>query len=208
MRRTIVFILAVLMTVFMVSAGHISIDDPEFEDGSHDYDGDAEIDADTVQGLSGYYIWHKLQTDDIADNVMAGRVYGAEHDIDDINNHIAVNEDDWSKDNVGGGGMSRNDLGYFLTGIQNLFNDFDTFMDYLYGIFALKSEIRELNDRLDRLETLLILSGVTDDAWDAIDESGVDFDKIVAEMNSMRRNECASVGNYTCCPNGVCVMTR
>ena len=71
--------------------------------------------------------------------------------------NIMVNNEKWSKDIVGGGGISMSSFARHLTGNSEFFRGFDapTFLGYLYTIFADKVELEQAHDRIDMLEARL-----------------------------------------------------
>lgn len=233
LKRLLLYLLMIIVATNITLAGHLNVSSPEFEDGSHEYDGEAEIDADTVQGLSGSYIKYKFDRAQFSRNVLYQHVYDNEEDIEDINDELDIhkdiindnsqsivnnwidnriqdasidyldeyindNEDAWNEDDVGGRGMSKNDLSLYMLGFQGVFKDFKTILDYLKTIFALRSEINKVDERLDRLETvvgiLMIENNITIE----------DLDLTVA-LTKAKRDGLGQYKNYSCKDDGTCV---
>jgi len=296
--RFFIYAIYILLAVTLVSAGHLNVSSPEFEDGSHDYDGPAEIDADTLDGMTKEDIedefddlqdtvdemqddiehnedeiydnyqenlrqnviinhnFHDIDdledvTDDLQDQINDNEdsINDIEDDIDDINDdldthqdiisdnsqaiinnwvdnqvqnsrldshedeiadnddnitsinqYISSKEESWSKDIVGGGGLSTSGLSYKLVGHSSIFNAFDTFIDYLTSMFVLRSEYDKVLERLDRLETVVgILMEKTDTKVE-------DLDMVVA-LTKAKRDGYGEYKDYGCTDDGVCIKT-
>jgi len=96
-------------------------------DNTISYTGD--IDADTLSGNT-------------IDDITAG--------IDNTYVSIMDNDERWSTD---GRGMDRGNLGRYLVGDMDFFYTYSgTFVDWLKGIFALKTDVDSVNERMDIVE--------------------------------------------------------
>jgi hypothetical protein len=74
-------------------------------------------------------------------------------EFDTVTGYINGNEAAWEKDEVGGGGgMDRSSLATYLMGDHHMFDAFETFLDFLKTVFALKSDVEVQAERIDMLE--------------------------------------------------------
>lgn len=111
--------------------------------------------------------------------------YDADYFIDadnNLSNYVTTRSSAWSTDRVGGG-MSSTYMKKYL------FNDF---VDWLKGLFATKSDVAELKDRLDYFEAK---------------ELGLNKDEFQVKMAKdcvERTGKTCSYGQYTCFVDGVC----
>jgi len=124
-----------------------------------------------------------------------------EYELDDefgtITDYINDNEGDWnapgttSTNYYGGGGMDSRGLSRYLTGDSYLFDVVDTFMEYLYVVFATNTALEEANIRIDTLEVKI----------EQPDLTGYLFNIAVAQKTAARTGETVvTEEGYTCKP--------
>ncbi len=152
MKKMLVLMVMLVALSGAVFAGNLYVNDSNFEDGNQFYNGSAIIDADTLEGK-------------------------AASDFVELS-YVQSKESVWSKDLVGGG-IGRQGVSYLLTGEKDIFRRFDTFIDYLKGIFVQKSELEILRTRVDELEALSL---------------GLDLD----QYQKHKAIETGSYGPYSC----------
>jgi len=176
MKRFVYMIMAMLLMASFVSAGSLYVNSTEpgrsgFEDGTGDYNSSAyndsvvNIDADTLEGKTS----NTFVTQDYVDQ---HRSY-------------------WLSDSSG---LGRTDLSEYLVGTENLFEHFNSFMEYLSDVFVTDEELERANKRIDVLEARIIS-----------EDKGYDFDKTLALVRAKRTGETTTEGNYTCTPTGTCL---
>ena len=74
-------------------------------------------------------------------------------DDEDLYNSIIINDEKWTKGD--GDGIALSSVARHLTGIETFFREHETFLGYLFGIFADKAELENANQRIDMLEARL-----------------------------------------------------
>lgn len=203
MKKIMILLLAILVCVSFVNAGYI---DFGYYNRTYPEIGADKLDGHTYDDIEHEFDVHESVINSNSQAIVMNWVGNQVQDttIDYMNEYIDSNEDSWKKDNVGGG-MSKTSLSWYLLGNGELFDDFKSFFDYLKEIFAFRSEIEKINDRIDRLEAIMILHFRShkgeDTDWD-------DFDQTVALIKAGRTEECSSVGKFSCSHDGVCVEAK
>lgn len=130
MKKVIVLVLSLILLTTIVSA----------------HDDDEIVDADYLRGMSWATIREHYENQD--DWVQFRAILREELIQSDIDN----NRDMWAKDDSG---MSSRSLSEWLTGNPDIFDDYGTFMNYLYLIFA---EKEATDNRMDTLTAMIELN--------------------------------------------------
>jgi len=175
MKRIILFFSLLLIFVGMVSAGSVEDLDVKYKDRNLFWDGTR---------------WTEVNDDDvfIDADLLAG---------EDLTSYVHEQEAAWSKDLVGGSGMSHRDLWGIFTGSRDLYEKFDTLVEYLFSIFATKTEvensIENVQERIDILEaTVNVMHPVV-----SLEEQEM-IDLLAALKKARRTGETQTVGQYKC----------
>ena len=145
MKKTLLIGLMCLVMVTSAFAGSISIESDDFEDGSHDYTGEAEIDADTLDGHTYKQINKKIVKNKKVNN-------NQQDELDDLNSQRSA----FLKDEVGGGISSRGVWKVFSP-LTRLYDSYDYIVDYLTANFVTKEKYDDLQHRVDKLEATVEL---------------------------------------------------
>lgn len=198
-----IYIIFVLMMASFTLAGTVSNDCTRTETYCDDYD------RVCTHWKWGHCIhWHNVcisyaerctDSTESTGNVDADTLGG--ETADDIKDDIMVNDDRWSKDEIGGGGMGKSGLSHYLFGNQDLYK-----YDYynLWVIEKIDQKISELNDRIDIIEARQIL------IWNHIQTRDSDFYATnmdvslqAAHIKSKRIGSHVNIEDFEC--NGKCI---
>jgi hypothetical protein len=107
----------------------------------------------------------------------------------DVVGIINSNQAQWSKDDVGGSGMSTDGLSRWLTGKRGLFDIYDNFVLYLETLFVTKAELEQAHIRMDYIEAKMKLGS---------DAEYLPVELEVAKLRAKRHNREFVVQDYVC----------
>ena len=206
--RKIIGIIAALMLfcIALVSATEVDCgwgwnsrcSESEIQEAVDELDEDIEDLQDDVEDL-------EEDMEDIEDDVDAqgNRINRIRNKVNNIKDYIGNNEEDWLAGEAsvtnnlysGGNGMDENRLSKYLIGVKTLFDFYDTFMDYLYNVFATNVEVENTNLRIDNIEAIMNLGP------DAT-ENEIAIEALI--IGADRRGEPLVINGLTC-ENGICV---
>jgi len=147
-----------------------------------------DVDVDCKSGWWDSGICMDYELDDEFDEV--------EEAINDNTDYITDNEDSWSKDTKGGTNLW--DVSRMIAGDGDFLFE-NNFIEYLDVTYVTKQEVVETNNRIDRLEAMIMVLG----SGKELTESNISL--YLARLKAGRTGVKTKVNGHTCFPDGMCV---